>query len=53
MDARTEHGVQRGEIESDDVLLAVDGEAVKVGVNSDATLKAVRKGILGPLGTGA
>ena len=50
---RTEHGVQRGEIESDDVLLAVDGEAVKVGVNSDATLKAVRKGILGPLGTGA
>ena len=49
----TEHGVQRGKIQDDDELLAVDGETVKSGVNSDATLKAVRKGILGPLGTGA
>jgi hypothetical protein len=47
----TGHGVELGEIQDDDVLLTIDGNPVKMGVNSDATLKAVRKGILGPPGT--
>ena len=47
----TEHGVERGQIQDNDVLLAIDGKSVKTGVDSDATMQAVRKGILGPPGT--
>ena len=47
----TQHGAECGDIQDNDVLLTIDGNPVKIGVNSDATLKAVRKGILGPPGT--
>jgi hypothetical protein len=47
----TEHGVERGRIQDHDVLLAIDGDSVTIGVDSDATMQAVRTGILGPPGT--
>jgi hypothetical protein len=47
----TEHGLERGSIQDHDVLLAIDGDTVIIGVDSDTTMQAVRTGILGPPGT--